>query len=88
MAKVNTTGSLVITGADVAEMRRMVGLSQAELARRLGYSRKSGQAYISNMEHGRCSVPRMRYQAIMAVLLAAKQEHDALTTLMSRFRGA
>lgn len=65
---------LLITGADLRRWRRSVGLSQAELARRLGYSSHT----ICQWETSAKRVPPAQYRRILDELLSAKQERDAL----------
>lgn len=68
----------LLSGRKLAEMRVRAGLSQAELARRLGY----GRQYIYHMEVGDCPVPKDRVQQIITLLTAAKAEWDALAAAM------
>ena len=68
----------LLTGRKLAEMRARAGLTQAELARRLGY----GRQYIYHMEAGDCPVPKERVEQIVTLLTAAKAERDALLLAM------
>jgi predicted transcriptional regulator len=78
-----TAAAVVITGDDLVKMRRVVGLSQAELARRLSYS----QSYMCQLEHGRRMLPRYRYSDVMDILLRASQEQDRMRQHIALVRG-
>lgn len=71
------TQAAVLTGADLREHRRRLGISQAELARQLHYSR----GYVCNLEHGRAGIPLSLAKAALALLselqgqLEAEREH-------------
>lgn len=59
-----------ISGADLRQVRERIGLRQAELARRLGYSRSQ----VSGWEGGRYTVPREVVPQIFEILADAKAE--------------
>ena len=54
-----------LTGSDVRRLRGIVGATQADLARALGYSRQA----ISKWErHADTSIPRTQYQRVLDYL--------------------
>ena len=68
----------LMTGRDLATMRARAGLTQAQLAKQLGY----GRQYIWHIERGDAPVPSHRVQDILTILTAAKAEHDAIRAAM------
>ena len=66
-----------LTGQDIATMRRRAGLSQAELARRLSFSRQ----YLCNIERGRRDIPYTQTARILNTLLAAHHETERSITI-------
>lgn len=69
-----------LTGADVRAMRQHAGISQAELARRLRYSRQ----YICDLESGRRSIPLDLCGVLFEVLAAALQRQAQLRARWER----
>jgi len=67
-----------LTGAQVRQLRTALGVSQAELARSLGYTR----AAICRWERsGAQSIPRTQYRAVLDYLKARRQDGDDLAAL-------
>ncbi|HLZ23550.1 MAG TPA: helix-turn-helix transcriptional regulator, partial [Ktedonobacterales bacterium] len=75
--------SVVMTGADLRKWRRQVGLSQAELARRLGYSNHT----VCHWELGDKRVPPAHYRRILEELLKARSELEALRRYRQQMEG-
>ncbi len=63
-------------------MRQRVGLAQAELARRLGYSRSA----IHLWESGERDIPRSQYDRLLDTLTAAAIEGEALRRLVGQLQ--
>ena len=72
--------AIVFTGVDLRRWRRAVGLTQAELARRLGYSNHT----ICHWETSAKRVPPAQYRRILEELLTAKEEQEALRLYRAR----
>lgn len=76
---------IVITGADVKSLRDKTGVTQAELARHLGYHKSN----ISKWEHKPTkSIPRAQYQRVLDYMRSrydlATGQRIQLDTLLQR----
>ncbi|MGZ6360302.1 MAG: helix-turn-helix domain-containing protein [Ktedonobacterales bacterium] len=73
----------VLTGADLRAHRTRLGISQAELARQLHYSR----SYVCDMERGYRHIPFALAKAFLDLLGALQaQREDAMTRSTSMLR--
>lgn len=71
-----------LTGVDLPELRRRVGLSQAELARRLGYTRSA----LWHWESGRRDIPPEQVLRIVDLLSAAAIEGEEWRRQVAQLR--
>lgn len=66
-----------LTGATVKAQREKLGISQAELARQLGYTRQN----ISKWERQKDrSIPRTQYERVLAFLVSRQEALGALAS--------
>lgn len=63
-----------LTGADVRTLRLAVGVTQAELARSLGYTKYAVRNWERRADK---SIPRVQYQAVLDYLVERRAAADA-----------
>lgn len=73
------TQATVLTGADLREHRRRLGISQAALARQANYD----PSYICHMEHGKRPIGMALAQTLLDVLRAIEAQRSDLMTRSS-----
>lgn len=71
----------VLSGADLREHRTRLGISQAELARRLHYSR----SYVCHIEHG-MRMPLSLARALLALLSETEGQRSELMSVSNSLR--
>ena len=64
-----------LTGSQVRDHRERLGISQAELARRLGYTRQAISKWESHPDR---SIPRTQYERVLTFLATRQQALNAL----------
>lgn len=72
-----------LTGSDVKRLRESVGVTQADLARHLGYTKSAVCNWERRPAH---SIPRTQYQAVLDYLVSRRESIEAQRAQAARVR--